>query len=874
MYLDANGDGVHTEADVLPSSGVTSVDVWIVTDKTRLGADVTCTTEPEVRMTINSYEVILHATGGTVRYGAFENLQIPMSTRFGLASDSTDLYAGFGGGTILPPGTYHLGRVTIEAASGTPSVGIAARTPLDRWYETAFGCSCSGNDYDNTLKLGTDWFDADGLLPPGTVAGAPRFEPPPSVSIAEGETFDGTIVATDSESDSLTLTVLEKPVFVSFGALQSSPGRVESPFHVAPGYSDAGSARLRVLASDGLNQTTLVFYVVVANVNHLPRFDPMPDLTVEFGTTTDQPVVVHDTDNEYVATTIRRGPEFATIESTPGTYHSVVHLRPGPSDVGRSTVVLRAWDGFDAVEDSFLVDVLAESHFSAPVFDSIPDFVVPQMAFRTWTIVVYDADGTTPQLSLGGAPPFIWLQPDFPEDWPPPGTARARLVIAPYYQTPPQEWTLTITASDGVLSSHRSFRVAVVDSEFAPIIALPYRCVAQGELSEYRPFISDLDGDLVSATFGPPPSWGSAIDLSPLVREYTFAPTSGDPPQEFPIEIVAVDGAGHVTRVTQVIELTAPGDCDMGGPFAGGDPGMPPTPRAGGPYAGVAGAAIRFDGSGTLEGLGCSFTWAFGDQSTALGRTMSHRYLEGGVYRAILTVRRQGSASAFSDTTVVTVRDALPARAFLPPEERPIVLRAERALVTARMERIGEEFALEDLDPSSLCLWTPGNGDVDSIFAQAGKTARVEDRDGNGVPERTVAFAREDVRRLLSNVRGKHTIAARLEGRLPSGARVRAPIELEILGTPTKGVAIWPNPLNPRGTISFQAARPGKAVLRLYDVNGRLVRTLLNGNVDAGEVQVPFDGLDSRGRSLGSGVYFYTVRTQDGEWQGRATILK
>jgi flagellar hook assembly protein FlgD len=63
-------------------------------------------------------------------------------------------------------------------------------------------------------------------------------------------------------------------------------------------------------------------------------------------------------------------------------------------------------------------------------------------------------------------------------------------------------------------------------------------------------------------------------------------------------------------------------------------------------------------------------------------------------------------------------------------------------------------------------------------------------------------------------------------------------------------------------------------VLRLYDVNGRLVRTLLNGNVDAGEVQVPFDGLDSRGRSLGSGVYFYTVRTQDGEWQGRATILK
>jgi flagellar hook assembly protein FlgD len=56
--------------------------------------------------------------------------------------------------------------------------------------------------------------------------------------------------------------------------------------------------------------------------------------------------------------------------------------------------------------------------------------------------------------------------------------------------------------------------------------------------------------------------------------------------------------------------------------------------------------------------------------------------------------------------------------------------------------------------------------------------------------------------------------------------------------------------------------------LRLYDVSGRLVRTLVRGPMAAGVHRATWDGRDDGGRSVGSGVYFVRydalggVRTQ------------
>ena len=48
--------------------------------------------------------------------------------------------------------------------------------------------------------------------------------------------------------------------------------------------------------------------------------------------------------------------------------------------------------------------------------------------------------------------------------------------------------------------------------------------------------------------------------------------------------------------------------------------------------------------------------------------------------------------------------------------------------------------------------------------------------------------------------------------------------------------------------------------LRIYDVSGKLIRTLVDGPQAAGQKTVAWNGRDDRGRSVVSGVYFYRLQ--------------
>jgi len=65
-----------------------------------------------------------------------------------------------------------------------------------------------------------------------------------------------------------------------------------------------------------------------------------------------------------------------------------------------------------------------------------------------------------------------------------------------------------------------------------------------------------------------------------------------------------------------------------------------------------------------------------------------------------------------------------------------------------------------------------------------------------------------------------------------------------------------PNPFANRVELSFRLAAPEDVRLRVFDLGGRLVRTLFAGPAAAGETRVRWDGLDSRGRRQSAGVYF------------------
>jgi len=85
---------------------------------------------------------------------------------------------------------------------------------------------------------------------------------------------------------------------------------------------------------------------------------------------------------------------------------------------------------------------------------------------------------------------------------------------------------------------------------------------------------------------------------------------------------------------------------------------------AGGPYAGIAGSPIAFDGSGSTGAI-TTYLWAFGDGSTAQGVTASHAYPAPGTYPVTLTVFGQGGQQSTDSTQAIVSAVSQPLEAQL-----------------------------------------------------------------------------------------------------------------------------------------------------------------------------------------------------------------
>ncbi|KAA0230039.1 T9SS C-terminal target domain-containing protein, partial [candidate division KSB1 bacterium] len=82
-------------------------------------------------------------------------------------------------------------------------------------------------------------------------------------------------------------------------------------------------------------------------------------------------------------------------------------------------------------------------------------------------------------------------------------------------------------------------------------------------------------------------------------------------------------------------------------------------------------------------------------------------------------------------------------------------------------------------------------------------------------------------------------------------------------------LAAYPNPFNPSTQIRFEMSEEGFVTLRIYNLQGQLVRELLHETKAAGGHAIRWDGRDDRGVSVTSGVYF--IRFESG---GRAQTSK
>jgi hypothetical protein len=84
----------------------------------------------------------------------------------------------------------------------------------------------------------------------------------------------------------------------------------------------------------------------------------------------------------------------------------------------------------------------------------------------------------------------------------------------------------------------------------------------------------------------------------------------------------------------------------------------------------------------------------------------------------------------------------------------------------------------------------------------------------------------------------------------------------------------FPNPFNPSTRIMFELKEKGLVTLKIYNVAGQLVRTLVNGARDAKSHTVLWDGANDRGSAVASGIYFYKMDTKDFSQTRKMVLLR
>ncbi len=497
MYLDADGDGIRTAADVVAPSGPTLVTIWLRTDANRDGTPAVCSTGED--LTLYSYEVSLHAGNGAVSWGSITNAVAGFTTDLGSVAVGADAHVAFGSGN-LSPGLYRLATVQVSVTSGSPSIQIVSSSPLSPGFGTTFSSQCSGMDFDNTLKLGADWFDVDGLPFGGVANESPVLGSVAPMTVAEGSVAEQVIHATDPEGSPVTFAKASGPSYMSVTTIAADPPDPTGRIRLEPDYSAAGTAEGVVSASDGFIAATAAVAITVANTQRPPVLGPVSDIfAAAGGPQVRQSIYATDPDQEaaLIQFQIPSGPGWVTALThtalTPFRVDGEIVVTPSFAiPTGDYPVVLLASKG--SVSDSTFFTV----HFSnsggnqAPSITGMPDVVgVTVGTTYQQEFFAIDPDGDPLILSKAAGPDYMTVTKE---------SQTADLVTGLLTLTPgPSDAGGAIgiiQASDGSLQSQAQFSILAVDSKpeatRLDIRGEPGDYISQGQSYTYTPPVTEF----------------------------------------------------------------------------------------------------------------------------------------------------------------------------------------------------------------------------------------------------------------------------------------------------------------------------------------------------------------------------------------------
>tara|TARA_B100002051_G_C16279006_1_gene412554 strand:- start:155 stop:583 length:429 start_codon:yes stop_codon:yes gene_type:complete len=84
----------------------------------------------------------------------------------------------------------------------------------------------------------------------------------------------------------------------------------------------------------------------------------------------------------------------------------------------------------------------------------------------------------------------------------------------------------------------------------------------------------------------------------------------------------------------------------------------------------------------------------------------------------------------------------------------------------------------------------------------------------------------------------------------------------------------YPNPFNPSTTINFNVPNFSEVKINIYDLNGKLVNTLVDQSYPSGSYNVVWNGDDLNGNKVAAGVYMYNLTSGENSITNKMVLIK
>jgi PKD repeat protein len=591
-------------------------------------------------------------------------------------------------------------------------------------------------------------------------------------------------------------------------------------------------------------------------------------MTVNEGQTANQTITATDPDGNALSFSKTSGPAYATVTTTTagtGTGTGNINLAPSFTDAGTATATVRATDTGGLFNEKSLT-ITVNNVDRAPVVAAIANQTVAEGATADVGVSATDADDDVITLSAS-LPAFATLTSS-----PAPGSVTGTIHIAPPSGSA-GTYSASVTASANGATGTRNFTITVTVTNRAPTLAQPSNMtVNEGATQDRALSATDPDGNALTFGKASGPLFLTVTTTNPgtgtAAGNAHLAPATGDR-GTYAASVRVADGGGLTDQKSFNITVNAGAN-------------RPPVANPGGPYSGTVGVPVSFNGSGSTDpdGNPLTYAWDFGDGATGSGATPSHAYAAEGTFTVALTVTDNGTPPLSNTaSTTATITNRVPANVFQYPVA-PVKLNKakDKSKACFQIEPVNGSYRNTDVILASIVLQYNGR----EAPANIDKTVINSDINLNGIQEIRACFSDAGLRFVFAGLpTGDHVVTVALEGNLTTGGRFHGETQITVRGpvaaaAGTAPVAIIsPNPLNPSSKIEYVTQKPGSVKIDLFDIQGRLVRTIVDESfAPAGVHAATIDGRDQRGAKLASGVYFVRGSTADGTFKNTITILK